>query len=84
MDSTTWTALLADGRTPVLKYGSASNAVRRLQRALTATRHSRLPVTGVFAARTQRAVARYQHRHGVERTGVVNDGIWRLLQTGNR
>jgi peptidoglycan hydrolase-like protein with peptidoglycan-binding domain len=84
LDSTSWTALLADGRTPVLKYGAASNAVRRLQRSLNATRHSRLPVTGVFAARTEQAVARYQHRHGLARTGVVNDGVWRLLQTGNR
>jgi peptidoglycan hydrolase-like protein with peptidoglycan-binding domain len=84
LDSTTWTALLADGRTPVLKYGAASNAVRRLQRSLNATRHSRLPITGVFAAGTQQAVARYQHRHGLTRTGVVNDSVWRLLRTGSR
>jgi len=76
----TWTVLLADGASPVLKVGSASNAVRRVQRALNAAVGARLQVTGVFTARTTRMVKRYQKQQHLARTGVVADDTWDALR----
>jgi peptidoglycan hydrolase-like protein with peptidoglycan-binding domain len=78
----TWVALLSQGDTPVLKRGSASPAVRRVQRALVAADGAHLTVTGVFDATTTTAVQRYQGAHGVARTGVVNPATWRRLTSG--
>lgn len=79
----TWVALLAHGsERPVLKVGSASSAVRRVQRALNAADSAGLTVTGVFDARTSAAVRRYQGDHGLSRTGVVATDTWRLLLAG--
>jgi peptidoglycan hydrolase-like protein with peptidoglycan-binding domain len=78
----TWVALLSQGDTPVLKRGSASTAVRRVQRALVAADGAHLTVTGVFDATTTTAVQRYQGAHGVARTGVVNPATWRRLTSG--
>ena len=79
-----WTALLARGRQPLMKYGSASHAVRRLQRALNAADQAGLKVTGVFEARTTAAVKRYQADHNVASTGVVLENAWNLLAAGTR
>jgi len=79
--TTDWVVLLAGGSTPLVKYGSASDAVRRLQRALTAAGRP-VPVTGAFAARTAKAVRRYQASVGREPTGVVTPDLWVLLQRG--
>ena len=57
-----------------MKYGSASVAVRRLQRALNAADAAGLTVTGVFEGRTTAAVKSYQRGHGLAQTGVVTDG----------
>lgn len=76
----TWTVLLTEGASPVLKHGSASNAVRRLQRGLNAAVRADQRVTGVFTARTTRAVIRYQRLSGLPRTGVVADDTWASLQ----
>jgi hypothetical protein len=78
----TWVALLSQGGRPVLKVGSASPAVRRLQRALNAADRAGLPVSGVFGTATAAAVRRYQGGHGRSRTGVVTPGLWRTLQAG--
>jgi peptidoglycan hydrolase-like protein with peptidoglycan-binding domain len=78
----TWVALLSQGSRPVLKRGSASTAVRRVQRALIAADGADLAVTGVFGAATTTAVQRYQGAHGVARTGVVNPATWRRLTSG--
>ncbi len=77
-----WTALLSAGPAPLSKYGSASNAVRRLQRALNAATGAELAVTGVFERRTTRAVRGYQRTRGLRRTGVVAQDTWRQLQAG--
>ena len=82
MTHSTWVALLSSGATPVLKRGSASTAVRRVQRALNAADSSGLAVTGVFDAPTSSAVRTYQAHHHRARTGVVAGGTWRLLQAG--
>jgi peptidoglycan hydrolase-like protein with peptidoglycan-binding domain len=66
----------------VLKRGSASTAVRRVQRALNAADGAGLAVSGVFDGRTTGAVKRYQSAHGLPRSGVVNDGVWRRLHAG--
>lgn len=82
VSKSTWTALLPSGSSPVLKRGSASNAVRRVQRALNAALKQRVAVTGVFGSRTTSAVLRYQRNRGLPRTGVVASGTWRDLENG--
>ena len=78
----TWVALLSQGDRPVLKTGSASSSVRRVQRALNAADHAGLRVSGVVDAATTAAVRRYQGAHGRSRTGVVTPALWALLQAG--
>ena len=78
----TWTSLLSEGTKPVLKYGSAGNPVRRVQRALNAALGSGLAVTGVFEAETTAALREYQGRRNLYRTGVVAEGTWAQLVAG--
>ncbi len=81
----TWTTLLVRGNGyPLMKYGSASRGVRRLQRALNAADGARLPLDGVFEGRLTAAVKTYQGDHGLPRTGVVTESVWRLLRAGVR
>ncbi len=79
-----WTALLSRGKHPLMKYGSSSQAVRRLQRALNAADGAALETTGVFEDTTTAAVMRYQRDHGLPATGVVTDAVWNLLRAGTR
>lgn len=79
-----WTAILSEGRGPLMKFGAGSHAVRRLQRALNAADGAGLAVTGVFEARTTEAVKTYQRDHGLPVTGVVLEQMWALLQAGTR
>ncbi|MDN4160486.1 glycoside hydrolase domain-containing protein [Nocardioides abyssi] len=83
VDRRTWITLLARGEAPLLKEGSAEDAVRRLQRALVAT-GATLPVTGVLDRRTSRAVATYQRRVGLAAVGVVAPDTWAALRRGRR
>ena len=78
----TWVALLSQGTAPLVKYGAADPAVRRLQRALNAADAAGLPVTGVFAAATMAAVKRYQRDHAMPQTGVVTSTMWSRLFAG--
>ena len=80
----TWTALLSEGRTPLVKVGSANRAVRRLQRGLNAAISARLPITGVFDAATTSAVRDYQRERAMYRTGVVAMDTWAELLSGRR
>jgi hypothetical protein len=80
--ASTWVALLSQGSAPLQKVGSASTAVRRLQRALNAADAAGLPVTGVFEARTMAAVKNYQRYHGMSQTGVVTTTLWSKLLAG--
>ncbi len=84
LDRRSWTALLSSGSTPLMKYGSAGDGVRRLQRALNAADGAQLDVDGVFAGGTRRATKIYQRDHGLARTGVVTAEVWALLQRGRR
>ena len=78
----TWTTLLSQGPARLSKVGSASVAVRRLQRALNAADHAALRITGVFDTRTAAAVRAYQTSHGMYRTGIAASGMWRRLRHG--
>jgi len=82
VDRRTWTVLLSSGRTPLLKFGSGSNAVRRMQRALNASSDARLRVDGVFARSDVVAVRGFQKEAGLVRTGVVAGPTWRRLTRG--
>jgi peptidoglycan hydrolase-like protein with peptidoglycan-binding domain len=78
----TWVALLSQGAHPILKYGSASRAVRRLQRALNAADSAGLRVTGFFNGPTVSAVRTYQRGRGRAASGVANRYVWRPLLAG--
>ncbi len=80
-----WMTLLAAGRRPVLKFGSAGGDVRRVQRALNAASNDpRLRISGVFGRGTDQALRTYQNRVGVKVSGVVNPNTWAALRSGRR
>jgi hypothetical protein len=81
----TWMVLTTEGSRPLVKYGAASSAVRRLQRALNAAAATnRLEITGTFERTTMRAVKAYQKTRGLRATGVVTDSLWALIHAGRR
>lgn len=84
VDPSTWTALLAAGRKPLLKVGSTGEPVLRLQRSLRAAGIRAGATTGVVSDRTARSVARYQRRVGLDATGVATKETWAALQRGER
>jgi hypothetical protein len=80
-----WMTLLATGAQPALKFGSAGPIVRHLQRALNAaTPGTDLPITGVFAEKTDLALRAWQV--GTRRTssGVTTPATWAALAAGER
>ncbi len=79
-----WMSVLTRGPKPLLKFGAASPAVRRLQRTLNAADGAGLAITGTFEATTAAAVKRYQRDHGLEASGVVTGRMWRLLAAADR
>lgn len=80
-----WMSLLTHGSMTLLKYGSAGEAVRRLQRALNAADPATGLVTdGVFRASTVTALKTYQARTKRSATGVVTSDTWRDLFAGIR
>lgn len=81
VDARTWTALLSRGSTPTLHQGSGGAAVKRLQRALTASGRP-VHVTGYYGPITKAAVQALQRAKGWGATGVADRSVWRLLQSG--
>ncbi|GAA4756522.1 hypothetical protein GCM10023350_47660 [Nocardioides endophyticus] len=81
-----WVSLLSAGDTPVVKFGSTGPAVRRLQRALsvagTDATAKAVRATGVFNAKTDKALRAWQKRVGVEVSGVAAAKTWKALQAG--
>lgn len=78
----TWTALLSGGRVPlVLKQGAVGSSVWRLQRSLVAAGAS-LRITGVYDARTVRAVRTYRAARGLPGYATVEASVWAELQRG--
>jgi len=58
---------------PTLRYGSTGNAVKLVQRRLG------VRPTGWFGPITRSRVKAFQHRHGLNSTGVVGSRTWRAL-----
>jgi hypothetical protein len=80
-----WISLLADGSRPLLKFGSAGEGVRRLQRSLNAAvPTAKIRVDGVFGSTTDRALKTYQSRVGHAASGVVTAATWRAFAAGKR
>ena len=78
-----WVSLLVDDDTSkTQKYGSATVAVRRVQRALNAAASYKLAVNGVMSWASVNAVKDYQRRVGLSQTGVVNPATWAKLVKG--
>ncbi|MGC5038096.1 glycoside hydrolase domain-containing protein [Streptomyces sp. DT190] len=80
--SRTWTALLSRGTTPTLGDGATGEAVRRLQRALTAALGRTVTIDGVFGPGTAQAVRDYQAARGLASDGIVGSATWAALQSG--
>ncbi|HEX6148450.1 glycoside hydrolase domain-containing protein [Nocardioides sp.] len=82
---THWMSLLADGPARVLKFGSAGEDVRRVQRALKAAGASaKLKITGRYTKRTTNAVKSWQASVGQTANGIVVGRTWRALRAGRR
>ncbi len=77
-----WVALQAEGSQPVVKLGSASAAVRRVQRGLNAAGVSNLDVTGVLTQPTVDAIKAYQGKLHMHRYGVMTPFTWAALGRG--
>ncbi|MGW7359312.1 peptidoglycan recognition protein family protein [Streptomyces sp. NPDC054802] len=78
----TWTALLSAGDRPTLRQGSTGEAVKRLQRALTAALGKTVTIDGSFGPGTDSAVRSYQSSRGLVADGIVGTGTWTALQAG--
>jgi hypothetical protein len=80
-----WMTLLADGARPVLKFGSASDDVRRVQRSLNAARQKYgLAISGSFDQKTVTAVKDWQGRNDLSADGIITKSEWRALRSGLR
>lgn len=81
-----WVSLLSAGDAPTVKFGSTGPAVRRLQRALsvagTDATAKAVRATGVFNAKTDKALRVWQQRVGVEVSGVAAAKTWKKIQAG--
>jgi hypothetical protein len=78
----TWTALLSGGKNPrVLKQGSVGPSVWRLQRSLVAAGAS-LRITGIYDARTVKAVKAYRAARGLPGYTTTEATVWAELQRG--
>ncbi|MFD8823687.1 N-acetylmuramoyl-L-alanine amidase [Streptomyces sp. NPDC059605] len=78
----TWTALLSAGPATSLQEGSSGDAVKRLQRSLTAALGSTVAVDGSFGPATTTAVRSYQTSRGLVADGLVGAKTWAALQAG--
>ncbi|HWU10132.1 MAG TPA: N-acetylmuramoyl-L-alanine amidase [Streptomyces sp.] len=78
----TWTALLSAGTTPVLTMGASGDAVKRLQRALTASLGRTVAADGAFGTNTDKAVRDYQSSRSLQVDGSVGPDTWAALQSG--
>lgn len=63
---------------PELRQGSRGSAVELLQRHLFVT------VDGIFGSQVARAVKEFKVRHGLYRSDIVNQYVWKLLLGQNR
>jgi peptidoglycan hydrolase-like protein with peptidoglycan-binding domain len=66
----------ADTSNPTIRKGSHGNPVRRAQKRLTLGGWDTGGVDGIFGAKTETAVKRFQHDHGLTADGVVGPRTW--------
>ncbi|EFL41934.1 peptidoglycan recognition protein family protein, partial [Streptomyces griseoflavus] len=78
----TWTALLSAGQVVTVRGGSTGEAVKRLQRALTAALGRTVAVDGTFGSATESAVVSYQSSRGLTADGIAGPATWSALQSG--
>ena len=64
---------------PLIKKGSKGDLVVWAQEHLIAAGQSDLPVTGIFASRTQAAVAAFQQQMGMLADGMIGTDTWHKL-----
>ena len=64
---------------PVLRRRSKGDLVVWAQMHLRAAVRPRLPVTGLFGARTRSAVREFQSARGIRADGVIGQATWRAL-----
>jgi hypothetical protein len=77
-----WAALLSIGTEPrVLKFGSVSQDVWRLQRSLRGAGHS-IRLTGRFDATTASIVQAYRRATGLGSYQTATPAVWRMLKRG--
>jgi hypothetical protein len=76
-----WVSLLSRGTWTIIKFGSAGRPVRRLQRALNAN-GAWLSISGVFNAKTDRALRAWQKDVGIPASGVAAPNVWWRLGKG--
>ncbi|HEY6737845.1 MAG TPA: glycoside hydrolase domain-containing protein [Actinopolymorphaceae bacterium] len=82
LDAKSWTALLSQGSTPTIRQGASGEAVRRLQRALTAALGRTVGIDGQFGPLTDAAVREYQDTRQLDVDGIVGPDTWGALQAG--
>jgi peptidoglycan hydrolase-like protein with peptidoglycan-binding domain len=66
----------ADTSNPTIRQGSHGNPVRRAQKRLTLGGWDTGGVDGIFGAKTEAAVKRFQHDNGLTADGVVGPRTW--------
>ena len=66
----------ADMSNPTIKKGSTGNPVRRAQKRLTLGGYDTGGVDGIFGAKTESAVKRFQKDFGLTQDGIVGPKTW--------
>ena len=66
----------ADQSNPTIKKGSTGNPVRRAQKRLTLGGYDTGGVDGIFGAKTETAVKRFQKDRGLTQDGIVGPNTW--------
>lgn len=69
----------ADQHEPILKRGSTGNPVRRAQYRLTAANYDVGGVDGIFGAKTETGVKKFQQDNGLTADGIVGPHTWQKI-----
>jgi len=69
----------ADTSNPTLRRGSTGNPVRRAQKRLTLSGYDAGGVDGIFRAKTESAVKRFQRDQGLTEDGIVGPTTWERI-----